>query len=278
MNKLFLSSIDRRPAVVLGETFPWTLPLFRDLQRLEFTSRVTFLVGENGSGKSTLLEGLAVATRAIAAGSGEVDQDETLWAAHEFARAFRMVRRNHPKRTLFMRAEDVLGYTLKAAKLGKEGKIGREGGFEALAAAREAEEREEAADIAKPSMVEAAPRLKGRLARKYESDPVNRSHGETFLDLLAARLLPDGLYLLDEPETPLSPGRVLALLALLKDRAATGGQFIVATHSPILMAVPGAQILLFEEGTIRPIAYEDVEHVRITKAFLSDPEKFLRHL
>ena len=68
------------------------------------------------------------------------------------------------------------------------------------------------------------------------------------------------------------------MLALLKDRAATGCQFIVATHSPILMAVPDAQILLFEEDTIRPIAYEDVEHVRITKAFLSDPEKFLRHL
>jgi predicted ATPase len=83
---------------------------------------------------------------------------------------------------------------------------------------------------------------------------------------------------LDEPETPLSPSRVLALLALLKDRAAMGCQFIVATHSPILMAVPDSQILLFEEGTVQPIAYEDVEHVRITKAFLSDPERFLRHL
>ena len=57
-----------------------------------------------------------------------------------------------------------------------------------------------------------------------------------------------------------------------------GCQFVVATHSPILMAVPDSQILLFEEGSIRPIGYDDVEHVRITKAFLSDPEKFLRHL
>jgi predicted ATPase len=278
MNDLFLSSIYRGPAAVLGDTFPWTLPLFRDLKRLEFSSRVTFLVGENGSGKSTLLEGLAVGTQATAAGSGQVDQDETLWAAHEFAKAFRFVRRNRPKRTMFMRAEDVLGYTLTAAKQRKEEAIGFAGGVKALEAAREAEEREEAADIAKPSIAQAAPRLKRRLARKYGSDPVNRSHGETFLELLAHRLLPNGLYLLDEPETPLSPSRVIALLALLKDRASVGCQFVVATHSPILMAVPDSQILLFEEGNIRPIEYDDVEHVRITKAFLSDPEKFLRHL
>ena len=67
--------------MVPDDTFPWTLPLFRDLKGLEFSSRVTFLVGENGSGKSTLLEGLAVGTRAIAAGSGQVDQDETLWVS-----------------------------------------------------------------------------------------------------------------------------------------------------------------------------------------------------
>src|SRR5207245_10610260 len=109
----------------------------------------------------------------------------------------------------------------------------------------------------------AGPRLRRRLARKYRSDPVNRSHGETFLELLADRLVPHGLYLLDEPETPLSPSRVLALLTLLNDRAAMDCQFIVATHSPILMAVPDSQILLFEEGTIQPIAYQDVDHVRI---------------
>jgi predicted ATPase len=278
MNNLFLSSIYRVPDAVMGDSFPWTLPLFRDLKRLEFSSRVTFLVGENGSGKSTLLEGLAVGTRAIAAGSGQVDQDETLWAAHEFARAFRFVRRNRPQRTMFMRSEDVLGYTLTVAKQRKDEAIALAGGFKALDAAREAEEHEEAADIAKPSIAQAGPRLKRRLGRKYGLDPVNRSHGETFLGLLAARLVPKGLYLLDEPETPLSPSRVIALLALLKDRAGMGCQFVVATHSPILMAVPESQILLFEQGNIRPISYNDVEHVRITKAFLSDPQKFLRHL
>jgi predicted ATPase len=179
---------------------------------------------------------------------------------------------------MFMRAEDVLGYTLTATKRRKEAAIAFAGGIKTLEAAREAEESEEAADLSKPSMEQAAERLRRRLGRKYRSDPVNRSHGETFLELLAVRFLPNGLYFLDEPETPLSPNRVLALLALLHDRAAMGCQFIVATHSPILMAVPDSQILLFEGGAIQPIPYEDVEHVRITKAFLSDPQKFLRHL
>jgi predicted ATPase len=278
MNKLFLSSLYRRPVAIVGDTFPWTIPLFRDLERLEFTSRVTFLVGENGSGKSTLLEGLAVGAKATALGSEEIDRDETLWAAHELARAFRFVRRRHPTRVIFMRSEDVLGYTLAAAKQRKEADIAFAGGIKALKTAREAEERQEAADIAKPSMIQAGPRLRRKLARKYRSDPANRSHGETFLELLADRLLPDGLYFLDEPETPLSPSRVLALLSLLKERAGEGCQFIIATHSPILMALPDSQILLFEKGTIQPIAFDDVEHVRITKAFLSDPQTFLRHL
>ncbi len=77
MSNLFLSSIYRRPAAVLDDTFPWTLPLFRNLKRLDFSSPVTFLVGENGSGKSTLLEGLAVGASATAARSGEINQDET---------------------------------------------------------------------------------------------------------------------------------------------------------------------------------------------------------
>ncbi|MGO9266228.1 MAG: AAA family ATPase [Candidatus Binataceae bacterium] len=278
VNNLFLCSIYRRPDAILSETFPWTLQLFRDLKRLEFRSRVTFLVGENGSGKSTLLEGLAVGAKSVAAGRDQMDRDETLWAAHEFARAFRFVRRRQPKRTMFMRAEDVLGYTLTAAKQRNDADIAFAGGIKALEAAREAEEREEAADISKPTIDQAAERLRRRLGRKYGSDPVNRSHGETFLELLGERLLPNGLYFLDEPETPLSPNRVLGLLALLKDRATSGCQFIVATHSPILMALPDSQILLLEEGTAKPIPYEDVEHVRLTKAFLSDPQRFLRHL
>jgi predicted ATPase len=95
--------------------------------------------------------------------------------------------------------------------------------------------------------------------------------------MIKARVLDNGLYILDEPETPLSPIHQLSLLALLKDMAGDNCQFIIATHSPILMALPGARILLFDQ-TITPVAWEDVEHVAVTRAFLNDPESFLRHL
>jgi predicted ATPase len=86
------------------------------------------------------------------------------------------------------------------------------------------------------------------------------------------------LYLLDEPEAPLSPVRQLALLALLKEMVEQSGQFIIATHSPILMAYPGAEILCFDNGRVRPVAYEDLEHVQITRDFLNHPQSYLRHL
>jgi predicted ATPase len=96
--------------------------------------------------------------------------------------------------------------------------------------------------------------------------------------LLRNRLTAPGLYLLDEPETPLSPTNQIALLALLLDAANQGSQIIVATHSPILMALPGATILDFDQHPPTPVAWSEVEHVSVTKAFLSNPDAFLRHL
>ena len=121
-------------------------------------------------------------------------------------------------------------------------------------------------------------RERAALADAYGEDPDARSHGETFLEVLKRRLQPPGLFFLDEPETPLSPTRQLALLSLLKSCAEAGGQFVIATHSPILMALPGAAILLIEGGAIRDVAWEEVEHVSLTRAFLTNPESFLRHL
>lgn len=83
---------------------------------------------------------------------------------------------------------------------------------------------------------------------------------------------------MDEPETPLSPIRVLALLRLIGDAAREGSQFVIATHSPMLMALPGAALLSFEAGAIRAVAYDDVEHVRVTRDFLAAPERYLRQL
>ncbi|HET7882462.1 MAG TPA: AAA family ATPase, partial [Acetobacteraceae bacterium] len=107
----FLTAIRRRDAALDTERFPWTLPLVRDLDELEFTAPVTFLAGENGSGKSTLLEGLAAGMSAIAAGSHDLARDPTLQAARDFAAGFVFVRRRHARIRLFLRAEDVFGYT-----------------------------------------------------------------------------------------------------------------------------------------------------------------------
>ncbi len=114
--------------------------------------------------------------------------------------------------------------------------------------------------------------------RRYGEGLDTQSHGESFLRFFGERLVPNGTYFLDEPEAPLSPARQLSFLALLKELVAADGQAIIATHSPILLAFPGAVILSFDGDTIAQVAYEDLDHVRLTRDFLADPEAFLRHL
>lgn len=263
----FLSALHRRPGFVPPDAFPWTVPAVAGLESLDFTAPVTFLVGENGSGKSTLLEGIAAGMGAVAAGSRDIARDPSLRAARAFAAGYRFVRRRHARTRLFLRAEDVFGYVGRlAAEMDELGDIERE-----LAdTIPEGYGRRLATGVARGQ--------RGALASRYGADPDAKSHGETFLALLATRLVPDGLYFLDEPETPLSPTRLLALLVLLHDRVARGCQFVIATHSPILLALPGAEILLLEGGTPRPCAWDALEHVRVTRAFLADPAAVLRKL
>jgi predicted ATPase len=105
-----------------------------------------------------------------------------------------------------------------------------------------------------------------------------RSHGEAFLWLLEERFGPNGLYVFDEPEAALSPKRQVAALALIHHLVKRGSQFIIATHSPLLMAYPGARLYNLDAEGIAPIAYEDTEHYAITKSFLLRPESYLRRL
>ncbi len=96
--------------------------------------------------------------------------------------------------------------------------------------------------------------------------------------LFQARFAPGGLYLLDEPEAALSPTSQLAFISAVKQMVADDSQFLIATHSPIILAFPGAAIWSFDGGTIHPVAYEELAHVRLTRDFLQDPQTFLRHL
>jgi predicted ATPase len=264
---VYLTSLRRRPdAAVDPARFPWSLPLIRDLSELAFTTPVTFLVGENGSGKSTLLEGIAAGMDAVAAGSRDLRRDPSLQAARDLAAGFVFARRRHASTRLFLRAEDVFGYTGRlAADMDELAAIEQE-----LGQLREGPGRDRAMAMARGE--------RAALTHRYGENPDARSHGETFLALLRTRLVPNGLYFLDEPETPLSPSRVLALIALLADCVVRGCQFIIATHSPILMALPGATILLAEDGVLRPAAWDEVEHVRVTRAFLANPAALLRRV
>lgn len=117
------------------------------------------------------------------------------------------------------------------------------------------------------------------LPHAYGGSGHERSHGESFLALLNHRFGPRGLYLLDEPEAALSVTGALAVLGRMADLTAGGSQFVVATHSPILLALPGATILeIGDDGDVRRTAYDDAAPVVLTRGFLADPDAFLRHL
>lgn len=266
---IYLTGLRRRPRDdSAGEAiFPLCLPLIRDLDELAFTQPITFLVGENGSGKSTLLEGIAAGIDAVAAGAHDISRDPSLAAARRLADAFFFARRRHARTRLFLRAEDVFGFTGRVTAT--MGDLSRD---------EHALSQELPDGYGRLIATAAVANQRGALVAGYGADPDGRSHGETFLALLRRRVVPNGLYLLDEPETPLSPSRVLALMALLAERVSQGCQFIIATHSPILMAMPGATILLAESGRLAAAAWTDIEHVRVTRAFLADPDAMLKKL
>ncbi len=252
--------------------FPYTVSALQKLNRLEFSSEITFLVGENGSGKSTLLEALACAVGAITIGSESVDTDKTLKDIRAFARKnLKLAWTKKTKQGFFMRSEDFFGYTkhmnhLRDSLQQEADEIDRE--FS----------RDGRSNYAKSLALGPAHSQLHQMEQRYGTDLDARSHGESYFKLFQARFVPNGLYLLDEPEAPLSPLRQLSLITLLKLMVDQHAQFIIATHSPILMAYPGATIYSFDGGQIQAVAYDDLEHVTVTRSFLNNPQQFLRHL
>jgi predicted ATPase len=118
----------------------------------------------------------------------------------------------------------------------------------------------------------------GALQRRYGAGLDAASHGESFIALFKSRFVPGGLYLLDEPEAPLSPIRQLGLISLLKEMVVQDAQFIISTHSPILMAFPDANIFSFDGGKIQLVRYADLEQVALLRDFLNNPSAFTAHL
>ncbi|MFC5993145.1 AAA family ATPase [Pseudonocardia hispaniensis] len=204
---------------------------------------MTFLVGENGTGKSTLVEALAVACGFNPEGG---------------SRNFRFATRA---------TESALGDHLVLSRTGRRPRTGfflRAESYDNVA-----------------SEIERLDRASGSpLLPAYGGvSPHERSHGESFVDLVTYRFGPDGLYVLDEPEAALSARGCRAVLARLAELAGQGSQIVVATHSPILLALPGATIYeIAENGEIARVDYDQALPVRLTRDFLAAPERFLRHL
>jgi predicted ATPase len=265
-----LRSVRLQPNRAGGDhAFPFSVPVIKHLEPLEISPSVTFLVGENGSGKSTLLEGIAAAVGLPAIASESVDRDATLEAQRSLGDALALTWNRRTSRGFFLRAEDFFGFTKMLSRMRAE-----------LLAEIGAREEEYANRSAWAKGLAQGPALASLrdMERRYGANLDANSHGQSFLKLFQARFVPGGLYLLDEPEAPLSPQSQLGLMAMIHDMLAQGAQFIIATHSPILLGYPDATIYTCDRAPVARVAYEDLEHVVITRDFLNARERFLKYL
>lgn len=231
----------QRDKVESFDRYPFNLPAIRSLdERLELHPKVTFFVGENGSGKSTLLEALAVSLGFNAEGGSRNFNFGTRAShsvLHEYLRVAKGVKRWRDG--YFLRAESFFNVATEIERL-DEGP----GGGPVIAA------------------------YGGRSLHE-------QSHGESFLKLLNERFGGRSLFILDEPEAALSPQRQLDALERLHALVKQDSQFVIATHSPILMAYPDAWVYRFDADGIHRVGYQDTEHFRVMRDFMADPQRQL---
>lgn len=249
------------------EAFPFNLDLIKNLETIKFSSNVTFLVGENGSGKSTLLEAIAYASRVPTAGGMSIEDDPLMEAARSLGNMLSIRYQERTSAGFFTRAEDFIGFVKNILRNLAE--IDTE--------MQEIKDTWNGGDInlaLKPFIGE-----RKAITDRYSENLDAMSHGEGFLKFFMARITGKGLYLIDEPEAALSPQRQLSLISLILEKVKTvDAQFIIATHSPLIMAIPGARILEFKDGKISEVKYQDTEHFQLTKQFLENPKVVLKDL
>lgn len=230
-----------RDKVESFDTYPFSIPVVRGLTKLEFHPKVTFFVGENGCGKSTLLEALAVSLGLNPEGGSKNFNFSTRKShscLHEYLRLAKGVRR--PRDLFFLRAESLFNVATEIERLDKE-------------------------PFGGPPIIESF----GGVSLHEQS------HGESFLAIIARRFFGNGLYLLDEPEAALSPARQLTALRFIHKLVNNNSQFVICTHSPILMGYPDSWIYSLNETDIKRVEYRDTEHYSITREFLAHPERML---
>jgi predicted ATPase len=245
-SKLFVYSVE-----VTGEipedNYIAKLPTVRNLRAmggLAFHKPVTFLVGENGVGKSTLIEAIAIHAGFNAEGGSRNFNFSTHESHSDLYHYIRLTR--GPERNVdgfFLRAESFYNVASNIDDLDRHYGGNR------------------------------------MLIESYGGKSLHeQSHGESFLSLVEHRFNGYGLYILDEPEAALSPMKLMTLMCLIRNVVDEKSQFIISTHSPILMTFPGAEIYELTEKGIRSVRYQETEHFQVTKQFLNAPEQMLRYL
>ena len=239
-NFLIQASLQRDKIPSLDE-YPFCIPAIGNLHEIHFEQPVTFFIGENGSGKSTLLEAIAVASGLNPEG-GSRNFNFATRASHsglkDYLRLSRGLRR--ARDSYFLRAESYFNVATQIEALDED-------------------------PLGGPPIINA-----------YGGKSLHeQSHGESFFALFMNRLGSDGLYVLDEPEAALSPSRQLSFLTRLHELVGEGCQFLIATHSPILMAYPHAEIYLLADGAPRLVNYRDTEHYTVTRNFLTRTDRML---
>jgi predicted ATPase len=244
-SRLYLHRITlRRETVPSFDEYPYSLPAVQPLDTVEFTEPVTFLVGENGSGKSTLLEAIAISWGFNPEGGGANFNFETRRAHSDLAKHLRLTRGvKRPRDGYFLRAESFFNVASEIERLDEE------------------------------------PGAAPPITPAYGGVSLHKqSHGESFMALLQNRFRGNGLYILDEPEAALSPNRQLAALQRVHELVQKNSQFIIATHSPIIMAYPKAAIFLLSEGKMTRVPYDETEHFKTTRQFLNHHQLMLREM
>ncbi|MCM8709451.1 AAA family ATPase [Clostridium sp. SYSU_GA19001] len=242
-NNQFIKQIELdRKRVESFRRYPFSLPVIRGLSILDMHPKETFIVGENGTGKSTILEAVAVACGFNPEG-GSRNFNFSSRASHSelynYIKIIKGIRR--PKDGFFLRAESFYNLATTIEELDKS-----EGG--------------------------------ARIIDSYGGRSLHeQSHGESFFAVFMNRFRGNGLYILDEPEAALSPTRQMSMISRIHQLVGKNSQFIIATHSPILMAYPDAVIYEIKED-IKAVKYEETEHYQVMKSFLNNTQKMLNIL
>ena len=246
--QFLIDVILKRDSVEDFSEYPFSLDAVRSLDRVKLHPKVTFLVGENGSGKSTLLEAIAVANGFNPEGGSKnfgFSTRNSHSVLEKYIRCSRGIKK--PKGGYFLRAESFFNVATEIEAL--DDPVDKEYLFG-------------------PPIIDS-----------YGGKSLHeQSHGESFFALLMNRFSKNSLFLLDEPEAALSPSRQMSMLSRMHELVNQNCQFIIATHSPIIMAYPEADILVLGENGITRTDYEDTEHYQVTKSFLANREGMLRQL